>query len=258
MKVLTVAQEKGGVGKTTIAAHAAWKLAERGRTLVIDLDQQQAALSEVFLPFASSATAIHLFAEPTLIPSVGALTLAARTRQLEAIEREDPAEMVEMFRASLRLCAEHYEFVVLDTPPAFGTRTAAAIAVADLVISPIELNEASLEAVQSVVDTITTVCALYDKAPPDLTRQKPLLVSRYDTHSPRQRALFEDLASKVGRIVVDGAIVSRDAYAKYRSERCPVWDMRDASGRISSSIKTASEEVRRVLTEVERMLEAAP
>ena len=44
----------------------------------------------------------------------------------------------------------------------------------------------------------------------------------YDTHSPRQRALFEDLSHKVGRIVVEGAIVSCDAYARYRADACPV------------------------------------
>lgn len=257
MRVVAVANEKGGVGKTTIAFHAAHKLAETHRVLVIDLDQQQSALTEPLRAFASTIDAISLFAEPTVIPSVGRITLASRTRQLEAIEREDAAEMAETFRASLRLCAEHYDAVVIDTPPAFGVRTSAALLVADLVIAPIELNEASLEAVQSVVDTIAAVCSAYGKAMPDLTRQRPLLVSRFDTHSPRQRALFEDLSRQVGRIVVDGAVVARDAYARYRADALPVWQMRDRGGRVSSSIKLAADEMRAVLDEVERMMEFA-
>ncbi len=257
MRVLISANEKGGVGKTTLAFHAAHKLSEKRRVLVIDLDQQQSALTEPMRAYASPVDAISMFAEPTVIPSIGPITLASRTRQLEALEREDPAEMAETFRASLRLCAEHYDAVVIDTPPAFGVRTSAALLVADLVIAPIELNEASLEAVQSVVDTITAVCSHYGKPWPDLTRQRPLLVSRYDTHSPRQRALFEDLSHKVGRIVVEGAIVSRDAYARYRADACPVWNMRDRAGRMSSSIKQAADEMRTVLSEIERMMEFA-
>lgn len=257
MRVLAVANEKGGVGKTTLAFHAAHKLAEKHRVLVIDLDQQQSALSEPLRAFAAPLNAISLFAEPTALPSTGKLTLAARTRQLEALEREDPAEMIETFRASLALCAEYYDVVVIDTPPAFGIRTSAALLLADLVIAPIELNEASLEAVQSVVDTIAAVCGTYGKPMPDLTHQRPLLVSRFDTHSPRQRALFEDLSHQVGRIVVNGALVARDAYARYRADACPVWEMRDRAGRVSSSIKQASDEMRGVLNEVERMMEVA-
>lgn len=257
MKVLVVANEKGGVGKTTVAFHAAHYFGEKRRTLVIDLDQQQSALSEPLTQFASSVDAIALFAEPCIIPPAGQLTLAPRTRQIEAIEREDPAEMAETFRASLKLCAEHYDVVVIDTPPAFGCRTSAAILVADQIVSPIELNEASLEAVQSVVDTISTVCSVFNRPMPNLTEQKLLLVSRYSTHSPRQRALFEDLAHSVGRIVIDGAVVSRDAYARYRAEQLPVWEMRDRTGRMGTSIKQASDEMRRVLGEIERMMEMA-
>lgn len=254
MKVLTIANEKGGVGKSLVAGHAAWFLSEKGRTLVIDLDQQEAALSVPMMAFASNVEAINLFAEPCAIPAKGPLTLAARTRELEAIERQEVTEMVETFRKSLALCAEHYDFVVLDTPPAFGIRTSAALLVADMIVAPIELNEASIEAVQSVVNTISAVCGHFGKPMPDITRQKLLLVSRYSTHSPRQRALFEDLSHSVGRIVIDGAVIARDAYARSRSEQKPVWEMRDAAGRMSSSIKQASDEIRKVLGEIDRMM----
>jgi chromosome partitioning protein len=257
-RCLVIANEKGGVGKTTTAYHAAHKLAEKRRVLVIDLDQQASALTEPLRAFASSVSAIDLFAEPTLVPPVGPLTLAPRTRQLEVLERENLAELGETFRASLRLNAEHYDAIVIDTPPAFGVRTNAALLVADLVVAPIELNEASLEAVQSVVDCIAAVCRAFGKPMPDLTRRRPLLVSRYSRHSPRQRALFEDLSSRVGKIVIDGAVVSRDAYARYRAEERPVWDMRDARGHLSTSLREASDEMRGVLDEVERMMEFAP
>lgn len=254
LRVLVIANEKGGVGKTTTAFHAAHKLAERHRVLVIDLDQQASALSEPLRAFASGVAAIDLFAEPTAVPPVGALTLAPRTRQLEVIERESLAEMGATFRDSLRRCEGVYDVVVIDTPPAFGVRTNAALLCADLVVAPIELHEASLEAVRSVTDSIAAVCEHFGREMPDFTRQRPLLVSRFSRHSARQRALFEDLSLRVGRIVIDGAVIARDAYARYRAEERPVWDMRDGRGRISTSIREASEEIRGVLTTIEGMM----
>ncbi len=67
MRCLVVNNEKGGVGKTTLAFHASHKLAEKHRVLVIDLDQQQSALTEPMRAFASSIDAISVFAEPTAI-----------------------------------------------------------------------------------------------------------------------------------------------------------------------------------------------
>lgn len=258
MKILTVANEKGGVGKSMLSFHAAHYFAAQERTtLLVDLDQQQAAVTEAVLAYASPTDAIALFAGPATVEPVGNLTVAARTRQLEAIERESVREMATTFRDNLRAMAGVYEFVVIDTPPAHGVRTAAGLLAADLVVSPIELNEASLEAVQSVMDNLATVCAAFGKPMPDLTRQRPLLVSRYSTHSRRQRALFEELAGRVGKIVIDGAIVARDAYARYRAEQKPVWDMRDDAGRMTRSTRDAADEIRAVLGRVEAMMEGA-
>ncbi|GAC1348536.1 MAG: hypothetical protein NVSMB18_36980 [Acetobacteraceae bacterium] len=258
LRVLVIANEKGGVGKTTAALHAAHHLAETRRVLVIDLDQQQSALSEPMRAYASPVAAIDLFAEPTLVPPLGPLTLAPRTRQLEAIEHEPAAEMIEAFRASLRLNAPHYDAIVIDTPPAFGVRTNAALLAADLVVSPIELNEASLGAVQSVMDCIAAAYRAFGRTLPDFTRKRPLLISRFSTHSPRQRALFEELSSRVGKIVIEGAIVARDAYARCHAEECPVWHIRDDRGRLPDGARKAATEIRAVLDQVARMMEARP
>lgn len=257
MKTLVISNEKGGVGKSTIAFHAAHYFAEKGRVLVIDLDQQQAALTEIMQAQASETPAIDMFAEPTVPVRRDGITLAARTQQLDAIEREDLTTMGEAFGASLAACAEHYDFVVIDCPPAYGVRCAAALIAADLTVAPIELQEASLAAVKNVVGTISAVHRHFKKPPPDFIRKRPLLVSRFNRHSARQRGLFQDLAEQVGRIVIDGAVVARDAYARIHAEGKPVWDMRDHRGQTSGAIKEAATEMRAVLAECERMMGAA-
>ena len=75
MKTLVVMNEKGGVGKTNIAAHAAWYFAERFRTLVIDLDAQ-ANLTTTLGAYLSSTEAVELFTDTVQVSSVGPLTVA--------------------------------------------------------------------------------------------------------------------------------------------------------------------------------------
>jgi chromosome partitioning protein len=68
MKTLVVMNEKGGVGKTNIVAHAGWYFAEKYRTLVIDLDQQ-ANLTTTLAANLSTVQSVTLFSEPTRVPS---------------------------------------------------------------------------------------------------------------------------------------------------------------------------------------------
>lgn len=257
MKVVTIAQPKGGTGKTNVAMHTAFAAAETRRVLVVDLDPQQAALSEPMGAFASDIPAAALFAEPTEVKPVGRITLVPRSEHLAGIEREKLEEMAENFLASLRANAAHYDLVVIDTAPHHGSAVAAAILAADLIVSPIELQEASLNAVESAVGTIFGVCDHFGKPRPDLTRKRPLLVSRFSRTSLRQRELFQQLAQVVGKIVIDGAIVTRDAYARAHAEAKPVWDLRDKRGQFSGTIKEAATEMRAVLAECERMMETA-
>lgn len=257
MRCVAVVQAKGGTGKTNLAMHLAHHFGRSRRVLVVDLDPQQAALSEPMAAYASGVPAAALFAEATQVRPTGQITLVARSAHLAGVEREGLDEMAETFLASLRASAAHYDAVVIDTPPAQGTAVACAILAADLVVAPIELQEASLNAVQAVVDAIAAVKGHFNRPMPDLTVKRPLLVSRFTRHSARQRALFQTLAEQVGQIVIEGAVVTRDHYARAHAEGKPVWDLRDARGQISASLKEAAAEMRAVVAQCERMMEMA-
>lgn len=254
MRTVTISNEKGGVGKTMIAYHLAHYLAENGRVLVIDLDQQEAALTDAMQDCVGRVAATDLFAEITTVPprDDGPLTLVPRTPELAGIERESLREMGATFLASVSASAEPYAYCVIDTPPAFGVRTSAALLVADYVIAPIELDEASIKAVATVVGHVTRVRAAFQQPPLDLAERKPMLVSRFNTHSPQQRALFEDLSQRAGKLLIEGAIVTRDAYARYRSAGVPCWAMRGANGRPSSATQDAAKQMRAVLETIKQ------
>jgi hypothetical protein len=134
MKALAVMNEKGGVGKTTLVAHAGWFFAERYRTLVIDLDQQ-ANLTATLGAHVSSLDSVELFAQVAQVPSVGALTLARSTRDLLGVEGVDRG-CIETFRDSLASMARDYDVCVIDTPPALTNRTFGALLAADAILAP--------------------------------------------------------------------------------------------------------------------------
>ena len=96
MKTLVLTNQKGGVGKSTIAVHAAWFLAERGRVLFIDLDGQRNATRSL-APHQGKTSAISLFQGEQAIPAAGLITLAYATTDLPEIEAEGQ-DILDTFR----------------------------------------------------------------------------------------------------------------------------------------------------------------
>ena len=244
MKTLVVMNEKGGVGKTNIAAHGGWYFAERYRTLVIDLDQQ-ANLTTTLGAHVGAIDSVELFAEITRAPSLGALTVTRSTRDLLGIEGADRA-CIEVFRDSLVSMASDYDVCVIDTPPALTNRTFAALLAADAVLAPIGINDYSMQGVAELLRAIKGVSNHYGRAEPKFLG---LLPSIFDRKSKREREMFEQLAEAVGQLVFPGIVAKRDIYSKAASEGQPVWKMK------GSPAREAGQEIRGVFDTVSKLME---
>lgn len=226
MKTLVVMNEKGGVGKTTLVAHAGWYLAERFRTLVIDLDQQ-ANLTTTLGTHVAGVDSVELFARPTRVPSLGPLTVTRSTRDLLGVEGVDRS-CIETFRDSLAAMAADYDVCVIDTPPALTNRTFGALLAADAVLAPIGINDYSLQGVAELLRAIKGVSRHYNRPEPLFLG---LLPSLFDRKSRRERALFESLAEQAGQLLFPGIVAKRDPYARAASDAEPVWSMRGTAAR---------------------------
>ncbi len=247
MKTLVVMNEKGGVGKTTIAAHAGWYFAERLPTLVIDLDQQ-ANLSDTLEAHAGTVDSVELFAEPTRVPAMGPLTLARSTRTLLGVEGVGRG-CIEVFRDSLAAMAADYGVCVIDTPPALTNRSFAALLAADAVLAPIAINDYSIQGVAELLRAIKGVARHYQRPEPEFLG---LLPSLFDRKSRRERALFESFAAELGQLLFPGLLAKRDLYARAVSERQPVWAL------AGSAAREAAGEIRGVFAHVAGRMEIAP
>ena len=166
MAIYALANQKGGVGKTTTAVNLAACLAEAGeRTLLIDLDPQANATSG--LGERANGTSSY-----DLLDGAHALDLASSTKfaNLELIPaRTDlagaAAELAqrgngERFLAeSLAGVADRYRFVFLDCPPSLGPLTVNALAAADRVLVPVQAEYYALEGVAQILGSIEAVRA---------------------------------------------------------------------------------------------------
>ncbi len=244
MKTLVVMNEKGGVGKTNIVAHAGWYFAEKYRTLVIDLDQQ-ANLTTTLGGHLSPTESVALFSEETKVAPVGPLTVTQSTRQLLGVEAADRS-CLEMFRDNLRGMADDYDVCVIDTPPQLANRTYAGLLAADAVLAPMGINSYSIAGITELLKAVKGVAAFYKRPEPKFLG---LLPSLYDRKSRLEREGFEDLAAQVGKLLFPAIVAKRDLYARASTERVPVWRLK------GSGVKDASAEIRGIFDLVAERME---
>jgi chromosome partitioning protein len=143
MRIIAVANQKGGVGKTTVTLNLAAELADLGkRVLAIDLDaqcnltdglgvpQQACTIYNVMISEAPITDARARIRNFDIVVGSSAL-LAAETQLLMEVEREC------RLRDALAPVADEYDFVLIDCPPALGVLTLNALVAADDVLAPV-------------------------------------------------------------------------------------------------------------------------
>jgi chromosome partitioning protein len=212
-KIYALANQKGGVGKTTTAVNLGAYLALNGmRVLLIDIDPQANATSSLGFDKNDLPSSIYdaiinkvPIAEIILLTDHFCLELVPSSPALAGAEVEIVGLLARehLLRKAIAPVVERYDYVLIDCPPSLGLLTINALtAAADGVIIPVQCEYLALEGLTQLIYTINLV---RDNLNPGL-RTRGLLMTMYDTRTNLSRQVVEEVRTHFADKVFDTII----------------------------------------------------
>lgn len=237
MKILSLANQKGGVGKTTLTSLLAFYLSEKrkSRVLVVDADSQR-NLTHSLRRFRVEIPTTALFEEPEVVlprdrQDIALIHGTAALANLERATSDEAQRRVATFSAQLQAVSGEFDYCLIDPPPTLGIRMVAALASADAVVVPIELEEFSTQGVKDMLQTIYGIRHRWNRR---LTLAG-LLPNRFTASSTRQKAALRALFEQYPQFVLAAKVSTRSAIPRALEEGIPVWSLPNGVGRDASA-----------------------
>ena len=214
-KIISLANQKGGVGKTTTSINLAAALAKLGkRVLLIDADPQantssglgidirelESTIYECLVNGIDPHTAIvetsmeNLFVIPSHIDLVGA--------EIEMLNMEHREQLLKKIIQPIR---EDYDFILIDCSPSLGLITINALTASDSVIIPVQCEFFALEGIAKLLNTIKIIKS---KLNPQL-KIEGFLLTMYDNRLRLSNQVYEEVKRHFGDLVFN-TVISRN------------------------------------------------
>lgn len=247
-KTIAIANQKGGVGKTTTAINLSACLAEKGkRVLVIDTDPQgnttsgfgidknnlENTIYELILGECSISDCIirKVIGDVSVVPSN--VNLAAAEIELIGIDKKEY-----ILKREVDYIKEEYDFIIIDCPPSLNMLTINAMTTADSVLVPIQCEYYALEGLSQLIHTINLV---KERLNPDLDMEGTVF-TMYDARTNLSMQVVENVKKNLNHKIYSTLIPRNIRLAEAPSHGMPI-NLYDAKSAGAEAYMQLAEEV---------------
>lgn len=237
MKTITVANQKGGVGKSSVCCHASGALAEKGhKVLIVDMDAQ-GSISSIFtdgipnlrytvfdLLTADTDCEIHDVIKFSQIENISIIPSNKALKHLDT-KLAGEIDALYLLQEALEPILDDYDFIFIDCPPKLDLATRMALVAADGVIIPVECHDFAFMGTTEMIDEINRI---KKRLNPEL-KILGFVINKYDARRTIEQNYNEVLRANFKDLIFKTEFHDNVEYVEAAAKRLPITHFRPHS-----------------------------